>query len=42
MYSKYLLLLSLNVFIISIYCETKGAISLDSLTFDKVFDIDLQ
>ncbi|CAG2164781.1 unnamed protein product [Oppiella nova] len=37
MFTKYLLfVLSLNVIIISINCETKGAIGLDSLTFDKV------
>jgi len=37
MYSKYLLsLFPLILLIISINCETKGAIGLDSLTFDKV------
>ena len=39
MYSKYLLLLLLPLIVLinSINCETKGAIGLDSLTFDKVF-----
>jgi len=39
MYTKYMLLsalLALNVIIIGVHCETKGAIGLDSLTFDKV------
>jgi hypothetical protein len=39
MYSKRVLvsILALIQLIIEINCETKGALSLDSITFDKVF-----
>jgi hypothetical protein len=39
MYSKVVLILILALIelIIEINCETKGALALDSITFDKVF-----